>query len=99
MKNHTWIDTYPQDGQKTLQQGWQQVKRRGGVHQDLPDPLAHDLRKRITILCPRFRVEALNGTRTTLVAYLSILRSYRMRFIINATHPASNPPPMSVVPK
>lgn len=24
---------------------------------------------------------------------------YRRRFIINATHPASNPPPMSVVPK
>ncbi len=28
-----------------------------------------------------------------------VLSDYRRRFIINATHPASNPPPMSVVPK
>ncbi|NJN35914.1 MAG: hypothetical protein HC794_01295 [Nitrospiraceae bacterium] len=28
-----------------------------------------------------------------------ILSAYRRRFITNATHPASNPPPMSVVPK
>jgi hypothetical protein len=27
------------------------------------------------------------------------LSDYRRRFMINATHPASNPPPMSVVPK
>jgi hypothetical protein len=28
-----------------------------------------------------------------------VLSDYRRRFMINATHPASKPPPMSVVPK
>jgi hypothetical protein len=28
-----------------------------------------------------------------------VLSAYRRRFITSATHPASNPPPMSVVPK